>query len=98
MKRLTTDLFVRSMNEQISCGFLLKICVRAELIGVLIDQKAVAQMWLWWCVDRSSCSDVDLRWIKATAESDVDPPYMESPNGPTGHIISTRDRSHDLLK
>ena len=42
VNRLTADLSVRSMSEQISYGFLLKIYMRAELIGILIDQKAVA--------------------------------------------------------
>ena len=46
MNRLIADLFVRSMSEQMSRGFLLKICVQAELIGVLIDQKAATQIWL----------------------------------------------------
>ena len=60
MNKLIAGLSVRSMSEQISCGFLLKICVQTELIWVLIDQKAVAQMWLWWCVGRSSCPNMDL--------------------------------------
>ncbi len=37
---------------------------------VLIDQEAVAQMWLWGCKSCSGCPDVDLRRIKATEEPD----------------------------
>ena len=80
MNKLTANLSVRFMSKQISCGFLLKICVQAKLIGVLINQKAVAQMWLWWYISCSSYLDVDLRRIGATAKPDADPPYMESPN------------------
>ena len=39
--RLTADLFVRSISEQISHKFLLKISLWANLIKVLIDQKIV---------------------------------------------------------
>lgn len=80
MNKLIADLFVRSINKQISRGFLLKICVRAKLIRVLIDQKVVVQIWLWQCIGRSNCPNVDLRQIKATAKPDADLFYMESPN------------------
>ena len=46
MNRLSTNLSVRFISKQISCEFLLKICMREELIVVLIDQKAIAQTWL----------------------------------------------------
>ena len=75
------------MSEQISRGFLLKICVWAELIGVLIDQKAVVQIWLWWCIGCFSCPNVDLKRIKATVEPDADPPYMESPDAPSKFFL-----------
>ena len=46
VNEMTTDLFVRSISEQISHGFLLKIYMWAELIRVLMDQKLITQIWL----------------------------------------------------
>lgn len=75
MNKLTIYLSVRSMREQINCGFLLEIYKQAKLIRIIIDQKAVAQMWLWLCI---GCPNIDLRWIEVTAESDTDPFYIKS--------------------
>ena len=58
------------------------------MIGVLIDQKAVAKMWLRWCISCSDCPDVDLRRIRVTVEPDADLPYIKSPDTIIGLIIS----------
>ena len=80
MNRVIVDLFVRSMSEPISYEFLLRIYVWAELIRVLMHQKAVAQMWLRGCKRRPGCPNIDLRRIKAITEPDTDPSHMESPD------------------
>lgn len=80
VKKLTANLSIRSMNKQISGRFLLRIYMWAELTRVLINQKAIAQRWLQWCISCSSCLDVDLRQIRATAKPDADLSYIKSPN------------------
>lgn len=80
VKKLTADLSIKSMSEQIIRGYLLKNCMWAELIRVLIDKKAVTQIWLQWCISYYSCSNVDPRRTRATVALDVDPLYMESPD------------------
>ena len=52
-----------------------------------MDQRTIAQIWLQWCKGCLDCPNVDLRQIKATAEPDIDLPYMESPDKWSGNQI-----------
>lgn len=70
------------MSEQISCGFLIRIYVWAELIKVLINQKTVTQIWFWWYIGCLDCPNINLRSIKVTVEPTTDLLYIKSPDDP----------------